>query len=45
MFDKIMGTDKMGRFLEKGLTPRQIEAEYAPALDKFKEERKQYLIY
>ena len=45
MFDKIMGTDKIGRFLERGLTPQQIEAEYAPALNKFREERKKYLIY
>jgi len=45
MFDKIMGTDKIGRFLEMGLTPQQIEAEYAPALKKFREERKKYLIY
>lgn len=45
MFDKIMGTNKIGQYLEQGLTPRQIEANYTPALNKFKEERKQYLIY
>ncbi|MCL6477745.1 MAG: DUF1343 domain-containing protein [Peptococcaceae bacterium] len=45
MFDKIMGTDKIGQYLEQGLTPQQIEAKYAPALSKFKEERKKYLIY
>ncbi|WP_066633719.1 exo-beta-N-acetylmuramidase NamZ domain-containing protein [Desulfolucanica intricata] len=45
MFDKIMGSDKIGQYLEQGLTPQQIEAKYTPALNKFKEERKQYLIY
>lgn len=45
MFDKIMGTDKIGRYLEQGLTPQQIEEQYAGALNRFKEERKQYLIY
>jgi uncharacterized protein YbbC (DUF1343 family) len=45
MFDKIMGSDKIGQYLEQGLTPQQIEANYAPALKQFKEERKQYLIY
>ncbi len=45
MFDKIMGTNKIGLYLEQGLTPQQIEANYAPALNKFKTERQQYLIY
>ena len=45
MFDKIMGTDKIGQYLEQGLTPQQIEALYTPALNRFKEERKKYLIY
>ena len=45
MFEKIMGSDKIGQYLEQGLTPQQIEANYAPALNRFKEERKQYLIY
>lgn len=45
MFDKIMGTDKIGLYLLQGLTPQQIEAKYAPGLKKFKEERKKYLIY
>ncbi|WP_034630719.1 exo-beta-N-acetylmuramidase NamZ domain-containing protein [Desulfotruncus alcoholivorax] len=45
MFDKIMGTNKIGLYLEQGLTPRQIEAKYTPALNQFKEERKKYLIY
>lgn len=45
MFDKIMGTGKMGEYLEQGLTPQQIEANYASSLNAFKEERKKYLIY
>lgn len=45
MFDKIMGTDKIGQYLEQGLTPQQIEACYAADLERFKEERKKYLIY
>lgn len=43
MFDKIMGTDKIGRYLEEGLTPQKIEARYAPALERFKQEREHYL--
>jgi len=45
MFDKIMGTDKIGQYLEQGLSPRQIEANYAPGLNQFKKDRQQYLIY
>ena len=45
MFDKIMGTDKIGTYLEKGYTPEQIEATYKSALEKFKSERQKYLIY
>lgn len=45
MFDKIMGSGKMGQYLEQRLSPQQIEQKYAPALNRFKEERKQYLIY
>lgn len=45
MFDKIMGTDKIGQWLEQGLTPQQIEAKYAPALNAFRQERELYLIY
>ena len=44
MFDKVMGTDKIGRYLQQGLTPQQIEAKYAPALAQFKRERVKYLI-
>jgi len=45
MFDKIMGTDKIGTYLEKAYTPQQIEATYQPALAEFKIERQKYLIY
>ena len=45
MFDKIMGTNKVGQWLEQGLTPQQVEARYASQLNKFKEERQKYLIY
>jgi len=44
MFDKIMGTDKIGHYLEDRASPEQIEASYQPVLQHFKEERKQYLI-
>lgn len=45
MFDKIMGTNKIGQYLEQGLTPQRIEANYTPGLNRFKEERNKYLIY
>jgi len=45
MFDKIMGTDKIGYYLEQRYTPQQIEASYKDALDKFKNDRKAYLLY
>jgi len=45
MFDKIMGTDKIGQYLEQNLTPTQIEQAYAPGLAAFKTEREKYLIY
>ncbi len=45
MFDKIMGTNKIGQYLEQGISPQEIEAKYAGALNKFKAERKQYLMY
>ncbi|MTK13539.1 MAG: DUF1343 domain-containing protein [Clostridiaceae bacterium] len=45
MFDKIMGTSKIGEYLEQGYTPQQIEAEYKNGLDEFKAEREKYLIY
>ena len=45
MFDKIMGTDKMGKWLEQKLSPQQIVANYRPALQAFKKEREKYLLY
>ena len=42
MFDKVMGSNKIGLYLEEGLSPQQIEANYTP-VEKFKEEEK-YLI-
>lgn len=45
MFDKIMGTNKIGIFLEQGLTPQQIDAQNATRLNGFKAERAKYLIY
>ena len=44
MFDKIMGTAKMGQYLEEGLNPLEIEERFAPAIKDFKAERKNYLL-
>lgn len=45
MFDKLMGTDKIGMYLELGYTPQQIEDTYKADLEEFKKEREKYLIY
>lgn len=45
MFDKIMGTAKIGEGLEKKLYPAALQAQYADALTKFKQERQNYLLY
>lgn len=45
MFDKVMGTDRMGIWLEQNLTPREIENRYAAELEEFKKLREQCLIY
>lgn len=45
MFEKIMGTDKIGQWLDQGLTPQQIEANWQPGLNRFKQERQKYLLY
>ncbi|MFY0543548.1 exo-beta-N-acetylmuramidase NamZ domain-containing protein [Brevibacillus sp. H7] len=45
MFDKIMGTRKIGNALANGLTLQQMELLYAEELSAFKERRKPYLIY
>ncbi len=43
MFDKIMGTDQVGLFLEQKTNPQQIVDFYTPELEEFKEYRKNYL--
>lgn len=45
MFDKIMGTDRVGRWLIEKLPPAEIEGRYAAGLAAFRVERRQYLIY
>lgn len=45
MFEKIMGTDKVGKYLAEGLTPQEIDAKFTPALENFRIAREQYLIY
>lgn len=45
MFDKIMGSSKMGQYLDAGLTPQEMEAKYESELNQFKEVRKNYLLY
>lgn len=45
MFDKIMGTNEIGQYLEKGYSPQQIESMYAKDLEHFKNARAPYLIY
>jgi uncharacterized protein YbbC (DUF1343 family) len=44
MFDKIMGTDKIGQFLEAKVPPEEIIEYYTPELEQFKKERENYLI-
>lgn len=45
MFNKIMGTNKMGEYIKSGLAPEQIIERYGQQLEQFKQERKKYLIY
>lgn len=45
MFEKIMGSNTFGQYLEKNLTPQEIEKAYQAELDLFKKEREKYLIY
>ena len=45
MFDKIMGTNQVGVWLENNCTPNQMEAAYTPRLNAFKKERAKYLLY
>lgn len=45
LFDQVMGTNKIGQYLEQGKSPQEIEATYKQALAQFRELRKAYLIY
>ncbi len=45
MFDKIMGTNRVGQWLEHKLSPEEMERRYQPELEEFKKLREQYLIY
>jgi uncharacterized protein YbbC (DUF1343 family) len=45
MFDKLMGSNKVGQWLEQNLSPQQIVARYTPELNRFRQERQAYLIY
>ena len=44
MFDKIMGTAKMGDYLKQGLAPQEIEQLIAPGIENFKKTRQVYLL-
>ncbi len=45
MFDKVMGTNKVGLWLERDLSPQQMEKEYQAGLNAFRKERAKYLLY
>jgi uncharacterized protein YbbC (DUF1343 family)/peptidoglycan/xylan/chitin deacetylase (PgdA/CDA1 family) len=45
MFDKIMGTGSIGESLIQGKTPEEMEKSYKETVEKFKEDRKPYLLY
>ena len=45
MFDKIMGTDRVGIWLEQRMPPRAMELLWAAELAAFRQQRQQYLIY
>ncbi|WP_345952601.1 DUF1343 domain-containing protein [Mucilaginibacter sp. PAMB04168] len=44
-FTRLAGTDKLQKQIEAGLTEQQIRQSWEPALSKFKEVRKKYLLY
>ncbi|WP_345951663.1 DUF1343 domain-containing protein [Mucilaginibacter sp. PAMB04274] len=44
-FTRLAGTDKLQKQIEVGLTEQQIRQSWEPALSKFKEVRKKYLLY
>lgn len=45
MFEKLFGSDEMGRMLLKKSTGEEIIQSYQQELNQFKRERKQYLLY
>lgn len=45
MFDKIMGTNRVGQWLIQKLLPQEMERRYAAELAAFRVERQRYLIY
>jgi uncharacterized protein YbbC (DUF1343 family) len=45
MFDKVMGTNRVGQWLEANYTPQLMQAAYQAELNAFKKIREQYLIY
>jgi len=45
MFDKVMGTNRVGQWLEQKLPPQEMESRYAEELAAFRQRRRQYLIY
>ncbi|USG63824.1 DUF1343 domain-containing protein [Brevibacillus ruminantium] len=45
MFDLVMGSNKIGQYLEEGLSPQQIEQKLAHDLEAFRKLRESYLIY
>ncbi|MGE5484228.1 MAG: exo-beta-N-acetylmuramidase NamZ domain-containing protein [Ignavibacteriales bacterium] len=45
MFDKVMGTNRVGQWLEQRLAPQEMESRYAAELAAFRQQRQQYLIY
>ncbi|MFO7952169.1 MAG: DUF1343 domain-containing protein [Bacillota bacterium] len=44
MFDKIMGTDKIGDYLKKGLPPQNIMDNFTQDIKEFKDRREDYLL-
>lgn len=45
MFEKVWGTDRMGKALKAKKTPEEIEQMYKNEVEQFKETREQYLLY
>ncbi len=45
MFDKVMGTNRVGLWLEQRLSPQAMETRYSAELAAFRKEREKFLIY